>query len=127
MKILIILFGLLFFLGQCQSQHLTAPLYGKIDENFKVGKKEYSKVFKNKIIYPEQLKEKKITGNVYFEIEIDTIGNISKFTILKGINSLMDGEVEKKIFLTNGRWIPLIKNEKKVNFTISDNVYFELF
>lgn len=99
--------------------------FGTIEDNFIGGRSEYFNVFYNKIEYPKVLKAEKITGSVFFEIEIDTNGSIINFKIVKGVHPLMDKEVENKIYLTNGKWIPLVVDEKKVNYKIIKSVYFE--
>lgn len=124
-KLFIILSLIINSLGQCQT--IPSKIQsGSIDDNFIGGRTEFYNVFKSKLQYPEELKDEKITGSVYFEIEIDTSGVIVDFNIIKGVTPLMDQEVEKKIYLTNGKWGAVIRNGKKVNYRIVEKVYFEL-
>ena len=126
MKSMVLIIGfILSALLPCHSQ--TSPMPGgSIEENFVGGRSEYYNVFKSKLQYPSQLKQDTIVGIVYFEIEIDTGGFIVEFKILRGVTPLMDEEVENKIYLTNGKWSPVFKKGRKVNYRIVDRVYFEL-
>ena len=94
-KLLVVLSLLLSSLSQCQNPSLQLPT-ASVADNFIGGRPEYYNVFMTKIEYPEQLYKDKITGTVYFEIEIDTSGQIVNFRIQKGVSPLMNQEVEKK-------------------------------
>ena len=124
-KILIILSVLLNTLGQCQTKSDEIP-WGTVKENFIGGQSEFYNVFNTKVKYPESLKKDGVVGTVYFEIEIDTTGNISNFKILRGVAPLMDKEVEEKIYLTNDKWKPLMIEGKKSKYKLTEKVYFEL-
>ncbi|MBP6511204.1 MAG: energy transducer TonB [Bacteroidia bacterium] len=126
-KLIIILSLMIIAFSQCKSQTLELVVdRGSVVDNFIGGNTEFYNVFRSKIRFPAELKSEKIIGNVYFEIEIDTTGNIIDFKILKGVSPLMDKEVENKIYLTNGKWIPMIKNGNKTNYKLIEKVYFEL-
>lgn len=109
----------------CNSQVIEEK-YGSIESNFKGGKSEFFSVFIRKLEYPKELKVKKITGNIYYELEIDTMGNISNFKIIRALDPILEKEIKSKIYLTNGMWIPMVNNGVKINYRIIDKVYFEL-
>ncbi len=105
----------------------TIPTFaGTIEECFIGGNTEFYNIFHSKLKYPESLRREKVTGIVFYEIEIDTTGHILWVKILRGVTPLMDQEVESKIWLTDGKWKPFLDNGMKVNYRIIDKVYFEL-
>lgn len=104
----------------------TEISYGSVKDNFIGGTPEFHNVFRNKLEYPDSLKKEGVFGIVFFEIEIDTLGYISNFKILRGVAKKMDEEVQKKIYLTNGKWKPLIIKNRKVPYKVFETVYFEL-
>ena len=81
-------------------------------------KNEFYNVFLSKLEYPKEAKEKGIRGTVYYQIKIDTNGFIASFMILRGVYPDLDEEVKKKIYLSDGKWNPVFKEGKKVNFTV---------
>ena len=112
-------------LGQCQNQPSDLP-WGSVEDNFIGGRSEYYNVFLTKMKYPESLQKDKIIGTVFFEIEIDTNGIIVNFKIVRSLHPLLDKEVEDKIYLTNGKWKPLLVNEKKVNYRLIEKATFRI-
>ena len=76
-KLIIILSLMIIAFSQCKSQTLELVVdRGSVVDNFIGGNTEFYNVFRSKIRFPAELKSEKIIGNVYFEIEIDTTGNI---------------------------------------------------
>jgi len=110
---------------QCHTQTSQIPA-GTIEENFVGGKAEYYKVFNRHLEYPKQLKRDNIDGFIFFELQIDTSGYIVDFKVIRSVDALMDKEIEKKIYLTDGKWKIMTENGRKVNYRIIDKVYFEL-
>jgi protein TonB len=126
-NILILLAAIISFSFLNPSSKATEELpFGSIEENFIGGKLEFTKVFRNNIEYPDSLKKQKIFGLVFYEFEIDTAGHIIDVKILRGVHPFLDEQVRSAIYVTNGRWKPMIINEKATNYRISNNFYFEL-
>ncbi|MCK4554520.1 energy transducer TonB [Candidatus Parcubacteria bacterium] len=60
-------------------------------------------------------KEKEVNCNtVYYQIVVDTLGNVGDFKIIRGINSNYDNET-KRIISQIPKWKPGIKDGKVVN------------
>lgn len=112
-------------LGHCQTKVEQIPL-GSIEDNFIGGRIGYHNVFLNYVDYPKVLKKDGIVGTVYYMVQIDTSGCITDLEILRGVSPLMDAEVQKEIYITEGHWKPLWREERKVNYRIVERVYFEL-
>ncbi len=80
----------------------------------------------NHIIYPEEVKNKKINGTVFVEFEVNTDGTIGKFVIVRSVNTLLDKEAMRVIKLTSGKWKPGLQDGKPVKTRIIIPVKFEL-
>ena len=126
MKFLILILVLISTGKSCEERNSTEQVYRTVEQNYSGGRSSFYNDFNSHLKYPAELKSEKVIGTVYFELSIDTVGNVSKVEILKGIRDLFEKEIENKILLTNGNWIPETINGKKVSYKISENVYFEL-
>ena len=124
-KFVAILSCLLFTVGTSYSQVVQVAT-GSVQDYFIGSHAEFYNVFRSKVNYPYSLRADKVTGIVFFELEIDTTGHIILAKILRGVHPLLDQEVENKIWLTDGKWKPFVDNGRKINYRIIDNVYFEL-
>jgi len=120
---LLILLGMMH-LTSCSAQKVLP--FGSIEVCFPEGRPGYQKVFQNKVRFPDSLRTKENSGIVYFELEIDTSGDISNFQILKGLHEILNEEVRTKVYLTDGMWKPLIVDGHATNYKIRDRFYFEL-
>jgi len=112
-------------LGCFAQQNVNTPMQS-IDSCFIGGKFAYHREFKSKIEFPDHLRKKENSGVVYFEVFIDTLGNINEFKILKSLHPILDNEVKEKIYATNGMWKILRIDGKNEPYRIFDRVYFEL-
>ena len=68
-----------------------------------MGSLGYQKDFRNVVYYPTEIREEEIISIVYFEVEIDTIGQISDFIILNEIDTRLDNIVKEQFEKTNGK------------------------
>jgi outer membrane biosynthesis protein TonB len=107
-------------------QNCQTKNYGSVQDDFRGGQVEYSKIFKHSLVYPDSLMSNNISGRIYYEFEVDTSGFVINTVILKSPHLLFSKEIKQKAKLTNGYWKPRYKNGKKVNYFISDRLYFEL-
>lgn len=122
--IAIILFSTLLLTAKGQEK---AERFKHIDSLYTEGFIGYQKDFLTQIYYPQEIREEKIIGNVYFSAEIDTTGYISDFKIIKGLDYRLDKIVKEKFQNTDGKWRQFQdKNGDKISYKISDYVYFEL-
>jgi outer membrane biosynthesis protein TonB len=125
MKNIILLIALIFISALGSGQR-TERGSGTVDENFVGGKAEYYNSFRSKLKYPDELRGKKIFGNVSYELLIDTNGTVAEIKIIKSPSELFDKEIKDKIYLTNGKWTPIYRDGKKIPYRIREVVYFEV-
>lgn len=97
-----------------------------VEDKYNGGRAAFYNDFNSQLKYPPKLKSEQIFGIVYFELIIDTLGNVSNVEIIKGVHPLFEKEIKSKIRLTNGNWTPEIVNGEKNNYKVSEHVYFEL-
>lgn len=109
----------------CKSQKAEIPI-GEIETQYNGGMKQYMIDFRSNVKYPMEKRSEGIIGTVYFQFEVDTVGNVVNFLIRRGVDPVLDQEVASKIELTNGKWKPLYLNGERSNYIIRDKIYFEL-
>lgn len=80
---------------------------------------------KSKVNYPEQAKNKGITGKVLIRVYIDELGEVVKTELLKGLGYGCD-EVAQNV-LRRTRFYPGKQNGKKVKVQMAVPVPFELY
>lgn len=86
----------------------------------------YVKEFANKIHCPDSLNRKENSGTVLFTVTIDTLGNVSGFECLRSPHQVFCEEVGTKTLLTNGRWTPMVINDRRHPYTVTSYAKFHL-
>lgn len=87
---------------------------------FEGGELELQKYLAKNLRYPPTTKEAGRTGMVVAGFVVETDGQLSNVTILKGIDEAADAEVKRLLASTSGKWQPGRQNGKvvPVRFTI---------
>jgi len=110
-----------------QANPELAERWKEIDSLYTNGFEGYQADFRNQLYYPVEIKKEKISGTVYFEATIDTVGNISNIEVIRGVDLRLDKIVTDTFRNTNGSWkVQTNEQGAKVSYKVSDNVYFEL-
>ncbi|MCZ4408339.1 energy transducer TonB [Cryomorphaceae bacterium 1068] len=121
---------ILFALALSSNGQSTTKLSGRneqIDSLYKDGFKGYQRDFRNQIYYPSEIKPEGIVGRIYIEAVIDTVGQISDFKIMRGIDHRLDSIVSEKFKNTEGKWRILVNGQdEKTPYIIQDYIHFEL-
>jgi hypothetical protein len=128
MKTLLTILILILALAANGQEHPElADRWKGIDSLYTNGFEGYQADFRNQLFYPEEIKQEKITGTVYFEATIDTAGNILNIEVIRGVDPRLDKIVSDTFRNTNGRW-KIQSNQQgiKTSYKVYDNVYFEL-
>ena len=63
---------------------------------------------------PLELKLNDTSGTVYIEVVIDTLGEIGYMNVLKGVGFGCEDEVIRLMEISSGKWIPAMKDGRKV-------------
>lgn len=98
--------------------------YGSVENNFIGGRKGFGSILLNNLVYPEDTKKEGVGGTVYYVLEIDTNGFVSRFSLLRAVYPSIDKEVESKIYLTNQKWKPMFIENKRVKYSITESIKF---
>ncbi len=92
---------------------------------FQGGRKALTEFYKKTSSFPICDKKEDNCKNLYYQIIIDTLGNVGSFKIIKGINKKLDKETEQ-IVNQMPKWIPGKKGGKKVNVLVTLSVKYKL-
>ena len=82
--------------------------------HFPGGNSEMMKFIRNNLSLPDSVIESALGKKIFLKMVIDTTGEISQITILKGINSSVDNEI-LRIFSIMSKWVPGVKEGKKIS------------
>jgi len=77
------------------------------------------------IRYPEEAREKNITGTVYVQFVVNQRGKVDKVQVIRGVDPLLDSEA-LRVVLGSPVWEPGIKNGEKVSIAFTFPVAFVL-
>ena len=89
------------------------------------GEKAFHEFLNKNIVFPEDAKQKGISGTVYVEFIIDTDGSVKDIKILRGIYPSLNNEAIRVIKLSNGKWKPGEQRGKPVKVKMVVPVKFE--
>ncbi len=90
------------------------------------GEKAFHEFLKKNIVFPEDAKQKGISGTVYVEFTIDTDGSVKDIKIMRGIYPSLNNEAIRVIKLTSGKWNPGEQRGKSVKVKMTLPVRFEI-
>lgn len=93
------------------------------DPQYNGGSIAISQFISNNLKYPAKAKVQRVGGKLDVHFIIDTFGNATNIKVLKGISKEIDEEGVRLIKLLN-RWIPALKNEKKISVAYSIPIFF---
>jgi antitoxin component YwqK of YwqJK toxin-antitoxin module len=96
------------------------------DVSFPGGIKNYSKMLREKIVYPEQALKDKIEGSVAAQIVVGNDGSIEKADLLMDIGGGCGDEVRRMILEWKPQFRPARKGANLIRKYIFVSVYFEL-
>jgi len=80
--------------------------------------------YKKNSSYPLCTKSERSCKAVYYQIFIDSLGNINKFNIIKGANAILNKEVERLVQLMP-KWKPGMKNGLPVDVLSTQVIKFK--
>jgi Ca-activated chloride channel family protein len=81
---------------------------------FKGGIEALKKFIRSKVVYPESLRGKGITGRVFVEFTVDKDGSVIDVKVIRGVYPLLDKEAIRVIKLTSKMWKPAESGGKAV-------------
>ena len=86
---------------------------------------EFTKWVNQRLVYPEEAKEKGIQGRVTLQITIDTKGRLSDVKVLDGVCAELDREAVRVVSMSP-KWKPGIQRGRPVKVTYTFPVVFQL-
>jgi TonB family protein len=93
--------------------------------HFPGGFDEMNKFINANFHMPDSVKTATLSASVMLKISIDTTGTLTSISVLKGVNKSIDNEV-LRVFSIMPKWIPGIKEGKKISETFALPVRIEL-
>ena len=87
--------------------------------------KKFQDYVQGKIEYPEEAKEKGITGKVFVQFIVDEKGNITEVQIIRGIHPLLNNEA-LRVIKESPKWTPGKQNGKNVKVSYTIPITFDL-
>lgn len=81
---------------------------------------------KANIRYPREAQRQKIEGRVFVSVLVDENGKPVEYTVVKGVNPLLDTEALRVVKLLPGKWIPAQDKGQNVKRPFTMPVYFSL-
>ena len=134
--ILILLFPLLTW-AQTDTLHIrkvppsvTDREYGKVYTvveqmpSFPGGDGELLKYIQQNTIYPKACKDSHITGTVYVQFVVDSVGQVEQVKVLRSVHPLLDAEATRLVS-NMPKWKPGKQNGKEVNVWYTIPVRFD--
>jgi len=106
---------------------VTGKEYKILNRNsgYKYGDLSLFEFIASNIHYPINAIENRISGKVYVNIVIDSLGKTKDVKILKGLQKDIDEEALRVVKLINN-WLPAIRDGKEIESTITVPVNFNL-
>ena len=92
---------------------------------FKGGDLELRKYIANKTNYPKNAEQYCISGRVYVNFIVDSLGNVDSAKALNSLGYGCDEEAIRVLLSTSGKWKPGIKDNKPINMSFSIPVIFK--
>lgn len=92
---------------------------------FPGGMKSLNRWLSMNIKYPEPAQEMNIAGRVYLSFVVDRDGSISKISVTKGVDPLLDNEAIR-VINTMPKWKPGLQNGKPVRVAYNIFITFQL-
>lgn len=100
-------------------------LFPQVMPEFPGGSKSLSRWLSNNIRYPKAAQELNIEGRVYLNFVVAKDGSISKVTVTRGVDPLLDQEAVR-LLSAMPRWKPGLQNGKAVNVSYNIFITFKL-
>ncbi len=85
---------------------------------FSGGLEAFNRYINDNLRYPQELKDKRITGKAFVEFTVNKDGSVSDIRILRGLHALLDNEVIRLI-KQSPKWKPGIRGGKSSDVTIT--------
>ena len=104
-----------------KSSQISCPIDTE-NPHFPGGNGEMIKFIDENMIFPDSNRTLITSNKVFLDLVIDTIGNIRKIKIVKGINKDIDNEV-LRVFSIMPKWIPGVHDGRKIEK--ENNLYIE--
>lgn len=107
------------------NQNDKGVVFDKLEKTAKFpgGQSSWLKYLSDNLVYPNELKQQNISGQVLARIHIDATGEVKKVEILKSLHPLLDKEVIR-VIMKSPKWKPAKQNGKNVPMYISQPVTF---
>lgn len=124
-NLLIVLFIVMSSAILAQRNNIT---YDSLDRKpyYKDGEKEFKNFLAENIQYPESAMENGIDGTVVISFQIDVDGTISNIQFKNNVDNSLNKEAERLFRLTNGNWIPGVKDGELVQSYYEEVIKFKL-
>ena len=106
-----------------KSSQISCPIDTETP-HFPGGSGEMIKFIDKNMIIPDSNRTLITSSKVFLDLVIDTIGNIKKIKIFKGINKYIDNEV-LRVFSIMPKWIPGVHDGKKIEKEIFFPIKFD--
>ncbi|UCG27643.1 MAG: TonB family protein [Bacteroidales bacterium] len=97
----------------------------EMPEFSKRGYKDFEDFIRKNLVYPDESKEQKVTGEVYVQFVINEYGRVVDAGIVSGVDSLLDMEA-LRVIGSSPRWKPGKQDGKKVKVRYIFPVVFQL-
>ncbi|MES2555493.1 MAG: energy transducer TonB [Bacteroidota bacterium] len=118
--------------AETQSLSVTVPapedsILSIVDQqpDFPGGRPALMNYLMNNIRYPQEALELEISGKVYLQFVVSATGKVSNVRIVRGVNSVMDGEAYR-VVKAMPDWTPGYVNGKPVNCYFALPISFKL-
>jgi protein TonB len=100
-------------------------LMGEVVPEFPGGDEARVKFLQENLVYPLKAREQGIEGKVWIGFVVETDGSLSNFTIVKGIDPILDNEALRVAKLMP-KWIPGKERGKNVRVSFNLPITFSL-
>jgi Gram-negative bacterial TonB protein C-terminal len=112
-RVLFIIFLLLTTINNAQNPYIYSPPHES--PSFPGGNGPMIDFILNHM--KRSVKKLHVEGKLYLSLNVDTLGNLTKIKVLRGISSTVDSEFVR-IFKMMPKWIPAVKEGKKVEMEV---------
>ncbi|KPK83397.1 MAG: hypothetical protein AMS27_13000 [Bacteroides sp. SM23_62_1] len=85
----------------------------------------FREYLQDNLIYPEEAREKKITGKVYVQMIVNSKGEVTNVKVVRGVHSLLDKEAVR-VVESSPLWEPAKQNGKAVAIAFTFPIDFKL-
>nr|WP_068887733.1 TonB family protein [Pedobacter panaciterrae] len=93
--------------------------------SFPGGMQQFYEYLKKSVKYPQEAQKNRIEGKVYLSFIVETDGELSDITVMRGVGSGLDEEAVR-VIKESPKWIPGVQNNKKVRVKYNIPIAFHL-